>query len=289
MITKQLAGTMDKAPGFKMWQRQRFDLFLSTQKYMYNLGSPGGDNAAAAVTGLAFPATFNQTTLTAQAAAGATVLNVVGLNGAVNIGDFIGILVGSDYFWTTVSAFNAGAKSITIPAPGLSGIAAKGNQVVNYTTKAQCPLKILTAVLRDSSATDTDLREMTLETYEGLPTKVQPGFLQDPTAWYYERKQPGNLGNLYIDCSGAQDVTKYIHAVYLREAMDFVNPLDAPEFPQEWFWHLSWTLSLGIHTMFDIDWTQGHQETYQLAVMQAREQEPARTAMYFQPDDEDSQ
>jgi hypothetical protein len=286
MIVKQLAGQLDRAPGFKMWQRHRGDLFLDSTKYLYNLGSPTGDNFAGGVTGLAFPALYQQNQLTQAVAAGGTVLPVAS-TAAVNIGDAIGILVGSNIYWTKVASYIANT-SITIPAPGLSGAASASNYVWNYTKKAQRPMKVLTALLRQIDGTDTPLTEMTLEVYEALATKTQPGFVQDPTAWYYEARMENNLGHLYIDCAGAQDVTKHLHLVFLREAMDFVNPGDAPEFPQEWFWHLSWTLSLGIHTMFDADWTQGHQETYLLATTNAREGNPQTTQAFFQPEDEDN-
>jgi len=203
----------------------------------------------------------------------------------MTLGDQVGLLVGSDLFWTTVSAL--GAASFTIPAPGLpTGGVASGAQVFNYTTKAQRPVEILTAVLRDVNGTDTPLTRMTIEQYEALPTKVQPGFVQDPTAWYYEAQMAGNLGQLYIDCSGAQDVTKHIHVVYLRESMDFDNPGDAPEFPQEWFLHLSWEGALQICGMFDADWTQDRQEAYVLSTTRAREASPQVDSSYFQPDDD---
>lgn len=284
MIVKQLAGNMDKAPGFKMWQRERGDLFLSPTQFAYNLGALG-DNWAGGVTGLPLPLTFQQSQLTAPAAANATVLSVSS-NLAQNINDFVGILVGNAIFWTTISAVGGG--TITIPAPGLSGAAAGGAYVWNYTTKAQRPVEILTGLLRDITAADTPLTRMTLEVYEALPTKTMPGNVQDPTAFYYEPRVESLQGRLYIDCSGAQDVTKRLHFVYLRQAQDFNNPGDSPEFPQEWYLFLVKSLGLACHSMFDIDWTQGMQEAYLAGTLPAREANPAVTAAYFQPDDDDN-
>jgi hypothetical protein len=283
MIVKQLAGKMDKAPGWKMWQRERADLFLSTTKFSYDLGQLG-DNCAGGVTGRAQPVTYNATTLGAAQALGATVLPVASIV-AMNINDFIGILVGSDLFWTTISAVGVG--NVTIPAPGLPAAAAAGAQIFNYTVKAQRPVSIETALLRDINGTDTPLTDMTLPVYEALPTKVQPGFVQDPTAIYYEPRTANLGGRLYIDCAGAQDVTKVIHLVYLRQAQDFVNPGDLPDFPQEYYNLLCWDLTFAIHPMFDCDWTQGMQAQYARAITPAREQTPSREAAYFQPDDED--
>ena len=284
MIVKQLAGKMDKAPGWKMWQRERGDLFLSTSKYAYDLGQLG-DNCAGGVTGRAEPVTYNATNLGAAQAPGATVLPVASTV-AMNINDFIGILVGSDLFWTTISAVGVG--TVTIPAPGLPAAAAGSAQIFNYTKKVQRPVDIETALLRDINGTDTPLTIMLLPTYEALPTKTQPGFVQDPTAIYYEPRTKNLAGRLYIDCAGAQDVTKVIHLVFLREAQDFVNPGDLPDFPQEYYNLLCWDLTYAIHPMFDCDWTPGMAALYARSIGPAREQTPSRESAYFQPDDDDS-
>ena len=296
MIVKQLAGQLDRAPGFKVWQRLRGALFLSYYKYLYNLGSPGGDNWAGGVTGLAYPALFNQDQLVAPTVAGSKILSVGPFPAplAVNINDYIGVYYtdangNADIFWSTVAALNTVAGTVTMATALPAGSAAAAtNYVWNYTRKAQRPMKILTAVLRYIDQSDTPLNEMDLQQYEALPTKVMASNVADPTAWYYEARQDQNLGHLYTDCSGAQDVTKHIHAVFLREAMDMNNPGDAPEFPQEWFWHLSWMLSAGICGMFDGDWTPDRQLAFGLATTNAREGNPETSSAYFQPEDDDT-
>lgn len=295
MIVKQLAGQLDRAPGFKMWQRTRGALFLSYLKYLYNLGSPTGDNFAGGVTGLAYPALYNQSQLKSSLTAGGTVLSLGSLGSpiAVNINDYIGVQYmnaagNTDIFWSTVSAINQVTGTATMANPLPAGTAAAAsNYVWNYTKKAQRPMAILTAVLRDINQADTPLNDLDLEQYEALPTKTMATNVADPTAFYYEARMINNLGHFYIDCGGAQDVTKHIHVVFLREAMDFNNPGDAPEFPQEWFWHLSWMTSLGICGMFDADWTPDRQLAFTLATSNAREGNPQTTAAYFQPEGED--
>lgn len=286
MIVKQLAGTMDKAPGFKMWQRERGDLFLSQSQYAYDLGPINGVGWAGGVTGLAAPITFQSSTLTAAVALGGTVLPLSSV-AAVNINDAIGILIGNVFFWTTISGLNVALKQVTIPAPGLPAAAGASSEVVNYTFRGQRPVEILTSSLRDSNGTDTPMTRLTLEQYEALPTKTQPGNVQDPTAFYYEPRVVNQNGRYYIDCAGAQDCTKYQHVVYLREAQNFDNPGDAPEFPQEWFNHLCWSLTLAAHSMFDVDWTQAMQAAYSVAIQPAREANPSVNSAYFQPEGED--
>jgi hypothetical protein len=295
MIVKQLAGQLDKSPGFKMWQRVRGHLFLSYSKYLYTLGGTSTDNFAGGVTGLAYPALYQQNQLTTGLAAGGNVLNVGTSNfTAINLGDYVGVQYmtaggNTDIFWSTITAVNATLGTITMAAGLPAGSnAAASNYVWNYTTPAQRPMKVLTALLRDINFSDTPLTDMTLEQYEALPTKTMPTNVADPTAWYYEARVVGNYGHMYIDCGGAQDVTKGIHTVFLRESMDFNNPLDAPEYPQEYFWHLAWSLSLGICGMFDADWTPDRQSSYILATSQAREGNPQVSAAYFQPEDDDN-
>lgn len=293
MIVKQLAGQLDRAPGFKMWQRYRGDLFLSYKKFLYNLGNPVGDGWAGGVTGLPYPALYQQNQLVAAAAPGALVLNIGSPITAVNINDYIGVQYvnaagNTDIFWSTVANFVSGTGLVTLATPlPAGGGAGASNYVWNYTTKGQRPMKVLTSTLRDINFADTPQNELTLEQYEALPTKTMPTNVADPTAFYYEARMVQNNGHYYIDAGGAQDVTKHLHIVYLREAMDFNNPGDAPEFPQEWFWHLSWMLSLGICSMFDCDWTQDKQLAFGLATTNAREGNPAVTAAYFQPEGED--
>lgn len=284
MIVKQLAGNMDKAPGFKMFQRQRGDLFGSPTQFVYNLGRTTTDHWSGGVTGLALPTTFNAFTLSGALAPGATLIPVTS-TAAMNIGDQIGIVIGSSIFWTTILNLVANT-SVTLPAPGLPAAASAGTPVYNYTQSAERPVEILTGLLRDSTNTDTPLNRMSLEIYEALPTKVQPGYVADPTAFYYEAQMANNMGQLYIDCSGFQDVTKRLHFVYLRESQDFDNPGDAPEFPQEWFMALSWMLSLQICGMFDGDWTPDRQAAFLIAIGPAREANAQTDDKYFQVEED---
>jgi len=287
LIVKQLAGRMDKAPGFKMWQRERGDLFLSTTQFAYDLNSSGAATAAhwaASCTGIAEPNTYNQAALTSGALAGATSLNVASIAN-INNGDFIGVQGATDILWTTVTGVPSG---LIVPIAALPGAASGGAYVWNYTKQAQRPVEVVTALLRDINNVDTPLTVMTVEVYESLSSKVQPSFIQDPTAIYYEPRLTNNSGRLYIDCAGAQDTTKHLHLVYLRQAQDFNLATDNPDFPQEWFNHLTWSLSLACHSMFDVDWTQGMQAAYSVAVMPAREQTPQTTQAYFQPEEEDN-
>jgi hypothetical protein len=287
MIVKQLAGNMDKAPGFKVWQRERGDLFLNTTTFAYDLGSSGAATSAkwaGRTTGIPEPNTFNSTTLLGAAAQGAISIQVASIAN-INNGDSIGVMGTSDILWTTVNGVPAG---FNVPIAALPGPASGAAPVWNYTSPAQRPVEVVTAVLRDINGTDTPLTRMTVEVYEALPTKIQPGFTQDPTAFYYEPRTVNNAGRFFIDCAGAQDPTKRIHTVYLRQVQDFNVATDNPDFPQEWYNHLSWSLSLACHSMFDVDWTPSMQLAFTLATGLARENNPQTSQAYFQPDEDDN-
>jgi len=289
MLVKQWMGSLDFAPGLKMWTRQRGDLFLSSTTGQYSLG-PGGGAWAGGVATLAGQ-NYAQSQLTAPAVANATTLTV----GATNIaqftaGDFVVVcLTNGNTYLTTVSTINTGAGTFTIPGPGLPSAAFAGTYVFNYTTQQQRPVQVLTAVLRDTQNVDTPLNIMTLQDYEILPTKTQITSPADPTAIYYESQFANVLnvngpGVLYTDCGAAQDTTKHIHMVFLRPVMDFVNPGDNPEYPQQWYRALCWGGTREICGMFDADWTKEMDANYMEAMAMARQADVENTSMFFMPD-----
>lgn len=290
LMVKQWMGKRDFAPGLKMWTRARGDLFLSSSKGVYGLG-PSGDNWAAGVT--AIPgANFGADTLTGTTASGSAVLNVATI-GNYTQGDFIVVQTGGDIFSSTVAS--VGATTVTmnnvLPAGITAGV---GGLVWNFTVKGQLPDSILTCVLRDSTGNDYDVNRMTLEDYEHLPNKAQPQYLGDPTAFYYEKQIGSQLitpvitgpGMLYLDVGGCQDVTKHLHIVYYRPVMDFVNPGDNPEYPQEWYRALCWGLTREIAPMFDAEWTDDMQANYTEAMSFAKQGDAETTSLYFQPESE---
>lgn len=283
MYIKGLMGSQDRAPGLKMWERQRADLFLSSSKGVYALG-PSGDNWAAGVTA-STTANYLQTQLSANAAAAATTITVgTGAGKIANFtaGDYVVFQLNSgDIYSTTVSTINSGAGTFTIPVTGLSSAASLGNYVWNFTTKGQRPLGIVTCILRDINNADTPLDPMTVQDYEVLPTKTMSGFVSNPAAFYYESQLTN--GQLYLDVAGAQDVTYHLHMVYVRPIQDITNPGDNPEFPQAWFSPLSWGLSKLIAPMFDADWDRTMEDNLIEALSMAREADPEVTSFYFQP------
>jgi hypothetical protein len=272
MMVKQWMGRQDFANGLKMWTRARGELFLSSTHYSYALG-PTGDN---------WTPSYVQQQLTAAAAQSATSLVVTSTTG-MSIGDYLVIQLGNGDTQTTTVSNLSGGTTITIPAPGLTVAANNGAYVWDYAAKAQRPLNIVTALLRDTNNSDTPLNFMTLEEYEFLPTKTQPGNQSLPSSIYYESSLPN--GTLYIDCGGVQDVTYHMHIVYLRPVQNLDNPGDAVDYPQQWYLALVYGLAKLIAPMFNAPWTKEMEDNYGMALAMAREADPATTALYFQPNE----
>ncbi|HXC04590.1 MAG TPA: hypothetical protein VNZ86_07540 [Bacteroidia bacterium] len=283
MIAKQWMAKQDFAPGLKMWKRRHGDLILSSSRFAYNLG-PSGDNWAVSVAASAQPGVASlQGQLTANAAINATTITV-GTTNILNItaGDFVVIQLNTgDIYSTTVSTVNNGAGTFTIPATGIPSASSTGNYVFNYTTKGQRPEVIETVLLRDNSGSDVPCRLLTLQDYEYLSSKQQPGFLSDPAAIYYE-SQLGS-GVLYLDVFGAQDTSKRLHITYFEPVQDFVNTTDNPDYPQRWYLPLCWGLTKQIAPMFNLPFTKDMQDNLNDALAIARELDSDKDNIFFQP------
>jgi hypothetical protein len=283
MLAKQWMAKQDFAPGLKMWKRRHGDLMLSQSRNAYNLG-PSGDNWAISVLSNTSPGVASlQSQLTVNAAANATTITV-GTTSITNFtaGDFVVIQLNTgDIYSTTVSTVNVGGGTFTIPATGIPSASNTGNYVFNYTVKGQRPEIIETAVLRDNTGADTPLRVLTLQDYDQLSSKVQPGFLSDPSSIYYEA-QLGS-GVLYLDVFGAQDTSKRIHVSFMEPVQDFVNTTDNPDYPQRWYLALSWGLTKQIAPMFNLPFTKDMQDNLNDALAIAREPDSDVNNIFFQP------
>lgn len=270
MIVKQVQAKQDFGNGLKVWTRRHGTMFLGASKFSYIAG-PTGDN---------WTTSFLTNSLASNAAQGANQITLAAGYTAPAAGDYIGILLSTgDLFWTKVSGAPVGA--VVTLANNLTAAASASNQVYSYTTKAQRPVLIETAVLRDSNLQDVPLNIYDIQTYDFQPSKQNPDFISDPTAIYYEA-QLGN-GVIYIDCAGAQDVTKQLYVTYMEPIQDFNNPTDNPEYPQEYYLYLCWELTKQACPMFGARWTDDMERNYQDSRAIAKEGYSETTSLFFQP------
>ena len=267
MLVKQWQAMGDFAAGLKTWTRRRGHLFLSNTTGQYTLGPAG--------TG--WTTSYQQTTLSASAAAGQPVVLLTSATG-VAANQKIGIQCGDDLFWSTVLT----VVGLTVTLSTNLSVAASANAPVYfYTTTAQQPVVIEAAVLRDDDNTDQPVDIIqNVKDYDYLPSKVDTTNKGDPTSIYYEF-QLGN-SNLYTDVAASEDVTKHLVLTYLESIQDFVNPQDTPEYPQEWYLALSWGLAKQIAPSYGANWTPLMESNYQMALAIAQRKDPQVETMYFQ-------
>ena len=269
MMVKQWMGKADFAPGLKTWTIRHAFLFLQGNQYQYTLSQ--------SATGWCEGFTSIATTATVSSGTAVNVSSTTNIATGVNFGL---VLDNGNIFWTTVLSIVGNVVNLNAAVPSQSTV---GATVFTYTTAQQAtqPLFIKTAVLRDSTSNDIPLRLMTLEDYAYLPSKTSITNISDPMAIYPEFQ----LGytNLFIDCGGAQDVTKYIVIDYLEPIQDMVNPNDSFEYPQEWFLPITFGLSKLISPMFRAVWTPELETTLTGSLAIAKQKDAEINHLYFQP------
>ncbi len=278
MLVKQWMGKADFSPGLKTWTRRRGNLFLHNNTGKYTVGP----NATG------WTENFTQLTTTAASISGSNTITVAAGTTGITNGDKIGVQItrdggNGDIQWTTVSNYVSGTGVITLGANLLAAVAI-GATAYDYTTTAQNPLTIESAVLRDSSSSNEDV-PMTImastQDYDMLPSKVDLNNISDPTSIYYEWQLTNSF--LFTDVAASQDVRKYLVLTYLEEIQTFVNPTDNPEYPAEWFDPLCWGLSKRSAPMFNVPWTQSMEANYREALAIAQHKGPEKSSLFFQP------
>ena len=268
MLVKQWQGKADFAPGLKSWTRRRGFLYLS--------GSTGSYLVGPTATG--WTNNFLTTTTSGINLAGQPVINVIS-SSTMTVGDSIGVQVlnSSTLFWSTI--LNIASTAVTLSG-NLPNDSAAGSVVYNYTTAAQNPVVIESALLRDSFGNDVPVRSMNVHEYDGLSAKNSPTNQSDPSFYYYEYQLSNSL--LYTDVAGAQDVTKYLVLTYMEPEQDMNSATDNPAYPQEWYLPLALGLAKLISPVFNFPWNAVMESSYNTALAIAQKKEPENITSYFQ-------
>lgn len=275
-IAKQWQGNSDMAPGMKIWTRQRLTLFLAKGQQRYVIGPAATDARATA--------RYGRTTLSADEAASQTTLSITsntdtttypGTTVTMTASDIIGIeLDDGTIHWTAISGTPGATADISV---GLTGAASSGNVVYWFTTRAQRFPVLEFASLREADGTDTQLSVYSdVEQYEGLTDKQADG---DPTALLFE---PLNIATAITFDAQPDDVTKVVNLAVLYPAEDYDQTTDDIAFPQEWFAALSWELAFRLSPSAG-RWTPSMEQNRSNALAMARDLNPQRSSMYYQP------
>lgn len=240
MLSKQLQGPIDMAFGRKAWLRQRVTLFLAKGQQRYTIG-PASTDARATTQ-------YGRTTISAAEAAGQTVISITsntdtatfpGTTVTMTSGDIVGIEQDDGTIhWSTISGTPAATMTIV---DALAGAAAAGNYIYWFTSRAQRPVLVETAVLRDENRLDRPLGLYTeVEDYESFPDKGADG---DPNSILVEYQRINTAVTLDAQ---PQDVTKVVNFSVLYPTEDYDAATDDIAFPQEAYRALKFLLALDL-------------------------------------------
>jgi len=228
-----------QASGIHIWTTQEAILFPAVSRNLYYVGSTTTDRVAGP---------YAQTSLSADAASGAstiTVDSIVGIATTYTIGV---LLDDGTVQWTTVNGAPSGS-TVTLTAT-LTGAASDGNSVFAYQALLVRPLKILTARRHNlTSKIDVDLMEMDRAEYQAMPNKTDESTVN---SFFYDRRGGANaLGAINLWPTPA-DLTDAIKMTVARPIQDFTVAGDDCDLPQEWIRTIEWNLADEIADEYDV-------------------------------------
>lgn len=213
------------ARGIDIWLRDEITLFLQPDTQSYALGTTHATRTVTA-----------DTTLRTTEALGATIIGVTSSSG-MTAADNIGIkLDDNTIHWDTIATVDSSTQ-VTITT-GIASASSVGKKVYTYTTKAERPIKILSAFRRDKNDIDTMVDIIGEDDYFQQSNKKSDG--PPIEIWY----QPTlTTGTLYVwpDDGGANWDRIIMSAQFYPD--DFDSASDNPQFPIEWGNTLVWNLA----------------------------------------------
>jgi len=146
-------------------------------------------------------------------------------------------------------------------------------------TPTRRPLRILDAFLRFSTGNDVDLQVVSRYDYNDLGLKTAQG---TPNQLYYDPQLTNGVVTVY---NAPFDNTTTLHIVIQRQIQDFNLSTDNPDFPQEAYQMLIWSLADELSLEYGakphvIAMCASKAKTYRDAFMQFEQEQ---TSCYFYP------
>lgn len=216
-----------QAEGLNIFALQKSYLFLQENVHEYTLSSTGSH----------WTDTFYSTQVAVAAVATDTTITVDDDANITN-GDYIGIECSDGTMhWTTVNGVPA-ANVVTL-TDALDAAVSIDAYVYNYTTKADRPMKITNALVRDTANRDVEVPIIQREEYVRLPDKTTDGRVNQ---LYFEPSI--GTSKLFV-WPETNDVTDYL-VIWSQRTLDDIDTVatDEVDFPQEWFMPLMFNLAL---------------------------------------------
>ena len=141
----------------------------------------------------------------------------------------------------------------------------------------EIPIRILSALRRNSSDEDTPMEQINLAQYESIPSKSAEG---SPSKFYYERRL--TEGKLYLDCAPA-DTTETVELVVQYPLNDMDAAANTFDFPPEWFEAVKYNLAVRLAAENGIPVSQDLAILAQSSVEAANSFDQEETDLYFEP------
>lgn len=230
---RQLNGMLKayQSKGLRLWKAKRASLLLQKNTRSYSLG-PSGDH-------FFLESEFVETTMRVAGVANDTILEVTSTTGmAAN--DYIAIELDSGSMQFTTISSVTDSNTLVIPATGLTSAVAATNVIYTYTTKAQRPLQIIQAWIRDENDVDRPVNIVSREEYYRYGDKFTAGSIN---SIYYDPQLTNGTLFVYSPESVVSNTLEML-VYYPIEDMDAAtNDFDCPA---EWFmaikYNLEWAL-----------------------------------------------
>jgi len=227
------------ATGLHIWTEEEAILFTQPSQVSYTLGGNTPDSCAAT--------SFTQTSLTANASAGATTISVLSATGfAANY--YVGIPLSTGYiFWTQESGAPSGT-TINLTTP-LTSAATAGSYVYVYQSQIIRPLRVLGGRrYYIPSSIDTPLIALSRIDYRNLPNKTTPGTI---TQYFYDPRGGAATQGVFYVWPAPTDANSAVKFTYMRPIDDFVTSANTPDLPNEWLDAIVWNLALKLALEYD--------------------------------------
>jgi hypothetical protein len=261
--------------GHNLQATQRVIVFLEKDKQRYSFGV---DNPSTESDRCCLEDDFIPTTLTADAAALATVLQVGDTTGMA-AADEIGIeTTGGTLFWTTIVSVDSSTQ-VTITT-GLDAAASSGNNVYTFTTRVSRWRKVLNALVITSENVEVPVEVIERQDYADLSIKDAVGRINQvfylPT-W--------KISNLFV-WTTTDDETDYLKLWVQRPIEDVDSDTDDMDLPQEWYLAISQNLAIYLAPKFGTS-----EKRYSMIKVEANqslldaESDDGEERLYITPDD----
>lgn len=223
-----------QAQGLHLWSKEEAYLFLDKDQTDYYLGNQYSSPAKAC-----YREDAVLTTLSADAASGATSLTI-NSSSNMTIGDYIGVVLSDNtLYWTTIATIPT-STSVTLTA-GLTGASTSSKNVYTFTTLIDKPLRIHSTrrVLGTISAPQTlEIAPQSHEEYFNQTNRKSSG---TPITYYYQPRKTYGQYHIWPASNTAQT---YLEFTMERQILDLDSATDIPDFPDEWLEPITWQLAV---------------------------------------------